>query len=71
LEWLHDRGASVRLIAGGIRVRGGHDYTEANGVQTRLEVGPFPTVSTSPVLGLRFTHVPDYLWSVGFGLRLR
>jgi hypothetical protein len=77
LEWLHRRGASVRILAGGVRVRGGFDYSEANGVQTRLEVGPFPIESMSPILGMRFTHVRDYLdralsvWSVGIGLRLR
>ena len=77
LEWLHQRGASVRVFSGAVRVRGGSDYSEANGVQTRLEVGPFPIVSMSPILGLRVTHVPDHLgetlkvWSAGVGLRFR
>ena len=77
LEWLHQRGASVRVLSGAVRVRGGSDYSEANGVQTRLEVGPLPIVSVSPILGLRVTHVPDHLgetlnvWSAGIGLRFR
>lgn len=77
-EWMQESGATVRLLLGPARVRGGVANVTKTAVQGRAEVSSLRVVNAlAPVLALRMTRVGDYegvalrLWSWGIGLRFR